>query len=144
MCITNPGGYGLWMERNETNVEVLECIVKKCGGDGIRVAAGASLVATRCEFMENDFGVEVGQQSKAILTDCTMHHNRYDGLFAYNSVVDIHGKATDIHTNGGDGIYATSGAKVQIHLPSTHNTTHDNGEEDRCQDTNATITNVND
>ena len=79
------------------------------------------------------------------MTDYTMHHNRQDGLYVCDfAVVDIHGKATDIHTNGTNGISAYAGAKVQIHLPSTHNTTHDNGDEDRFQEDNATITNVND
>ena len=145
MCITNPDGHGLWMQGSETNVEVLDCIVTKCDDDGIQVTDGASLVATRCEFMENGGGMDVRGQSKAMLTDCTMHHNHYSGLDVYDyAVVDIHGKATDIHTNGADGICALGDAKVQIHLPSTHNTTHDNGDEDRYQNTNGTITNVND
>ena len=74
-----------------------------------------------------------------------MHHNERDGLFTQGTaVVDIHGKATDIFTNGEDGIVAQDGGKVQIHLPSTHNTTHDNEGEDRRQFMNGTITNVND
>ena len=144
LCITHPDGYGLYMQGSETNVEVLDCILKKCEYDGIHVTDGASLVATRCESMENGCGMAVFDQSKAMLTDCTMHHNENDGLFAYNSVVDIHGKATDIHTNGVDGIYAEGDAIVQIHLPSTHNTSHDNGDEDRQTFGTASITNVND
>ena len=144
MCITSPNGYGLYMHGSETNVEVLDCIVKKCDDDGIHVAGGASLVATRCEIMENGCGMAVFGQSKAMLTDCTMHHNESDGLCVDAGVGEIHGKATDIHTNGDMGIYAGSNAKVQIHLPSTHNTSHDNEAEDRQTYNNGTITNVND
>ena len=71
-----------------------------------------------------------------------MHHNSR-GLDARNhAVVDIHGKNTDIHSNTDDGILASSLGKVQIHLPSTHNTSHGNTDLDRYQTTEGTITNV--
>ena len=61
-----------------------------------------------------------------------MHHNAEDGLFAYDhAVVDLHGTKTDIHSNKGHGIRASFRAKVNIHLPSQHNTTHDNVGEGR-------------
>jgi len=73
--------------------------------------------------------------TKARLTDCTMHHNGQDGLFAYDhAVVDLHGTKTDIHSNKRYGIAAFSRAKVNIHLPSQHNTTHDNVRDDRHQE----------
>jgi hypothetical protein len=51
-----------------------------------------------------------------------MHHNGGDGLRALlRAVVDLHGTKTGIHSNTGRGIYA-SGGKVNIHLPSQHNT----------------------
>ena len=64
-----------------------------------------------------------------------MHHNGRDGLYADDhAVVDLHGTNTVIHDNKRDGICATWRAKVNIHLPSQHNTTHGNVREDRHQD----------
>ena len=58
-----------------------------------------------------------------------------DGLLAYDdAVVDLHGTTTDIHFNKSRGIVAQNRAKVNIHLPSQHNTSHDNVSEDRCQE----------
>ena len=72
-----------------------------------------------------------------------MHHNGSSGLFAFNhAVVDLHGTKTDTHSNKGCGIYAISRGKVNIHLPSQHNTSHDNVGEDRRQ-INGSIANIN-
>ena len=49
------------------------------------------------------------------------------------AVVDLHGEATDIHHNNGFGIYARIFAYVKVQLPLQHNTSHDNGKEDREQ-----------
>ena len=71
-----------------------------------------------------------------------MHHN-FRGLYASNlAVVDLYGENTDIHSNTYVGILATSRGKVQIRLPSQHNTSHDNEEEDRFQYAAGTITNA--
>jgi hypothetical protein len=68
------------------------------------------------------------------LKDCKVHHNGETGLRAdVHAVVDLHGTKTDIHSNKGGGIYAGSRGKVNIHLPSQHNTSHDNVGEDRRQ-----------
>ena len=74
-----------------------------------------------------------------------MHHNGYDGLVAYDhAVVDLHGTKTDIHSNKRHGIRASTRAKVNIHLPSQHNTSHDNVREDRYQDSSGgSIANMN-
>ena len=81
--------------------------------------------------------------TKVRFNDCTMHHNGKDGLVAWEHVVvDLHGTKTDIHSNNGYGIQANHLAKVNIHLPSQHNTTHDNGQ-DRYQDRGGSIANVN-
>jgi hypothetical protein len=56
--------------------------------------------------------------------------------------VDLHGTKTDIHSNKRHGIRATSRGKVNIHLPSQHNTSHDNVGEDRSQD-GGSIANIN-
>jgi hypothetical protein len=137
LTITNQSGrYGLELSGSETNVDVLKCIVKECGGDGMCVRTGATVTATQCEFMENvNNGVYCqGPNTKVRLNDCQMHHNDR-GLWAYDhGVVDLHGTKTDIHSNKRHGIYACGRGKVNIHLPSQHNTSHDNVGEDRQQE----------
>ena len=65
-------------------------------------------------------------------------------MFAENrAVVDLHGTKTDIHSNKREGIRATSRVKVNIHLPSQHNTSHDNVGEDRVQEGGGSIANIN-
>ena len=66
------------------------------------------------------------------------------GLYASDrAVVDLHGTKTDIHSNKRNGIIATRNSKVNIHLPSQHNTTHDNGDDNRYQDNGGSIANIN-
>jgi hypothetical protein len=78
------------------------------------------------------------------LNDCTVHHNGRDGLVAWDdAVVDLHGTKTDIHSNKRHGIYADDRAKVNIHLPSQHNTSHDNTLLDRHQQSGGSIANIN-
>ena len=60
-----------------------------------------------------------------------------------NAVVDLHGINTGIHSNKEDGIYASRNAKVNIHLPSQHNTNHDNVEDNRAQANGGSIANIN-
>jgi hypothetical protein len=73
-----------------------------------------------------------------------MHHNGFDGLFAMSdAVVDLHGTKMDIHSNKRYGIWAHGRAKINIHLPSQHNTPHDNVGEDRRQTEGGTIANIN-
>jgi hypothetical protein len=154
---------GLYLHGSETNVDVLKCAVKWCGGDGpgdggMCVYSGATVTATQCEFMGNDYsGVYCdGANTKVRLDDCTVYENAVVGLWANGfersqllstdnpCVVDLHGTKTDIRFNEGNGIYASSRAKVNIHLPSQHNTSHDNGLEDRLQeDDGASIANIN-
>ena len=82
--------------------------------------------------------------TKARLNDCKMHHNRGNGLTAFNdAVVDLHGTKTDIHANKINGISAVNNAKFNIYLPSQHNTTHDNVGEDRVQENGGSIANIN-
>ena len=137
--------HGLWLEGSETNVDVLKCAVKECD-TGMSVYNGATVTATQCEFMENNAnGVSChGANTKARLNDCTMHHNGSDGLNADDhAVVDLHGTKTDIHSNKEHGILAASRGKVNIHLPSQHNTSHDNVGEDRYQQSGGSIANIN-
>ena len=95
--------------------------------------------------MENgDDGVYVeDQNTKLILNNYTMHHNHNNGLYVYDlAVVDLHGENTDVHSNNYYGINAGDHSKVHIHLPSQHNTSHDNGEQDRDQYGGGDINNV--
>ena len=62
----------------------------------------------------------------------------------YESTIHLHGEATAVHSNGVDGIYASSSGKVLIHLPSHHNTSYNNGTDDRHTISGGTITNVDD
>jgi hypothetical protein len=147
LTVTNPTRSGFFLRGSETNVDVLQCVVKKCGGTGMIVSGdGATVTATQCDFMENGGNGVLCQNAntKARLTDCKMHHNGRNGLYAYgDAVVDLHGTKTDIHSNKGNGIAAYIRAKVNIHLPSQHNTSHDNDEEDRCQWRGGSIANIN-
>jgi hypothetical protein len=146
LTLTNQRGYGLQLCGSETTVDVLKCFVKECGGTGMSVYDGATVTATQCELMENGSnGVICGDaNTKARLNDCQMHHNGGAGLVADDhAVVDLHGTKTDIHFNKQFGIFAYDRAKVNIHLPSQHNTTHDNVEEDRVQWGGGSIANIN-
>jgi hypothetical protein len=146
LTITNHGGLGLRLMGSETNVDVLKCAVKECGRTGMCVFDGATVTATQCEYMENrQYGMYCADaNTKARLNDCQMHHNGGDGLWVFDqAVVDLHGTKTDIHSNKGDGIRAWSRAKVNIHLPSQHNTSHDNVKGDRVQVSGGSIANIN-
>ena len=112
----------------------------------MRFFGGATVIATRCDFMENgQFGVACSHaNTKVRLNDSTMHHNVMSGLLAYDhAVVDLHGTKTGIHSNKRDGIWAARNAKVNIHLPSQHNTTHDNLDDNRSQLRGGSIANIN-
>ena len=133
------------LQGSETNVDVLKCVVKECGYTGMFVLDGATVTATQCEFMENGrHGVNCDNaNTKVRLNECQMHQNGIDGLYAYeHAVVDLHGTKTDIHSNKRNGIYADGYVKVNIHLPSQHNTTHDNIGGDRRR-RGGSIANIN-
>jgi len=145
LTITHGGGSGLWLAGSETTVDVLKCVVKECENTGMAVRDGATVTATQCEFMENAYhGVYCyGANTKARLNECKIHHNG-SGLFALGpAVVDLHGTKTDVHSNKSYGIGAGSLAKVNIHLPSQHNTPHGNVGEDRVQNGGGSIANIN-
>ncbi len=152
LTITNRNWHGLYLSGSETNVDVLKCAVKECRYAGMDVGSGATVTATQCEFMATRFneadcgGYGVLCQSantKTRLNDCKMHHNGRYGLCALNhAVVYLHGTKTDIHSNKDCGIGAFHRAKVNIHLPSQHNTSHDNVAE-RFQYNGGSIANIN-
>ena len=146
LCVTNDAGYGLACKGSGTNVDVTECCFKKCRG-GMDVMNGATVTATQCVFMENGCsGVACGgANTKVRLNDSTtIHHNEMHGLYVdKHAVMDLHGTNTDIHSNEGGGIFAYRNGKVNIHLPSQHNTSHDNVREDRYQEEGGSIANIN-
>ena len=159
LAVTNPRGPGFTLRGNETTVDMLKCAVKGCGNDsvivqqlfgqcddGMLVQSGATVTATQCEFMENGGrGVYcTGANTKVRLTDCTMHHNDWHGVIAHcRAVVNLHGTKTDIHSNKQVGICAAIQGKVNIHLPSQHNTSHGNVSGDRHQNSGGSIANIN-
>ena len=146
LTITNPRLCGLYLKGGGTNVDVLKCVVQECGRTGMWVGSGATVTATDSDFMENGAsGVYCDDaNTKARLNDCTMHHNGRDGLTAYSAaVVDLHGTKMDIHSNKEDGISASDRANVNIHLPSQHNTSHDNVRDNRRQQSGSSIANIN-
>ena len=55
----------------------------------------------------------------------------YEGIYLDTSTAHFYGEATAIHSNGDDGIFAASSGKVIIYLPSHHNTSYNNGKQDR-------------
>jgi len=149
LAATNSAGDGLRCDGSGINVDVTECCFKKCQFSGMYVSDGATVTATRCDFMENGHhGVACrGANTKVRLNDTTMHHNGA-GLFAKDhAVVDLHGTKTDIHSNKHSmplyGIGALNNGKVNIHLPSQHNTSHDNEGGNRVQNEGGSIANIN-
>jgi hypothetical protein len=146
LVVTNDAGCGLLCEGSGTNVDATECCFKNCRASGMLVKEGATVTATRCDFMENGHhGVASSRaNTKVRLNDSTMHHNDGYGLGAYNDcAVDLHGTKTAIHSNKQDGLFAIGNAKVNIHLPSQHNTSHDNVGLDRNQFASGSIANIN-
>ena len=146
------GGNGIRM--SNANIELFDVAIDGCGSAGLRIkdpTSDTSVVATRCEFANSNYGAIVGgslQRSTCLITakfnNCLFHDNKCHGIHGYNgSTINLHGEATAIHSNGSGGISAWNYCKVLIHLPSHHNTIY-NEEEDRHTRNGGTITNVED
>jgi len=173
MTVTNIGN-GIRMEGAQVElVDAATSNCTTCG-IYVRNAAGAlsQLVATRCEMSNNgtsgltivnprnnnnnlDNMVSIWAALTApfralipfnvCLKNCIFEGNYVSGiLLEGKGVVNVHGNATAIHSNRWDGIVAVNSAKVFIHLPSHHNTSYNNGREDRLTSRGGTITNVED
>ena len=134
---------------SDAKVELIDIALNGCKSNALNLIPSSTsestctLVATRCEFANNTWGVVVaGSLSAATFKNCVFHNNQY-GLIGSESTIHLHGEATAIHSNGRHGIYAFCYCKVIIHLPSHHNTTYNNGE-DRRTSSGGTITNVED
>ena len=132
-------------------VELFDVLLYACGSAGLRSQNSTSettVVATRCQFANNKYGVLVdGSSTSATFNNCVFNDNEVRGIVgSSNATVHLHGEATAVHSNGKDGIAAYCSGKVIIHLPSHHNTSYNNGDEDRYTGSTweGTITNVED
>ena len=72
-----------------------------------------------------------GTLSSAKFNNCVFNDNKHDGIQVHQSTIHLHGEASALYSNGLRGIYASNSAKVLIHLPSHHNTSYNNGGQDR-------------
>jgi len=149
MTVTNTSQYGCGIRMSNAKVELIDVALKGCQDAGLRIppvsTSETTLVATRCEFANSLFGavVQAGSLTSATFKNCVFHDNEYDGIYGSDkATIHLHGEATAIHSNRTDGIYVQNSAKVLIHLPSHHNTSYNNGQEDRRSLSGGTITNV--
>jgi hypothetical protein len=152
ITVTNKSFSGILLHGGE--VELVDAAVVYCRDTGIRVNNIAStlsqLVATRCEMSNNGAsGLSIYNNNTHIspnvcLKNCISHHNWSNGIdVSDKGVIDVHGDATAIHSNGKHGIFAANSGKVILHLPSHHNTSYNNTRGDRIV-RGGTITNVED
>ena len=136
-------------------VELVDVAIVHCHSFGISARSTATatapsqLAATRCEISNNGgIGLMMNNaHSLGIhirLKNCISHHNLI-GIWADGKgVVHVYGDDTAIHSNEDSGIFAVDSGKVVIHLPSHHNTSYNNGQDDRYTARGGTITNVED
>ena len=133
---------------SNAKVELFDVALKGCRGYALDMPYSTSestVVATRCEFANSRIGVGVsGSSSSATFKNCVFNDNSSDGIWGSRATIHLHGEATAIHSNEIDGIYVQYSGKVIIHLPSHHNTSYNNGDQDRETDYGGTITNVED
>ena len=100
LCLTdvtmkNPSGFGLAADGPGAKMVLESVTVVDCQSDGVHVTEGAKVVATDCQIFQNGrFGMAVwGNKTTARLTNCTIHHNKVDGLSAgFGAVVDLMGE----------------------------------------------------
>jgi len=150
MTVTNTSDNGSGISMRNAKVELIDIALKKCEHAGLHMSyhstSETSVVATRCEFANSKFGAGVfGTLTSATFNNCVFNDNSSDGIrVSFNATTHLHGEATAIHSNGRSGIQAGFYAKVNIHLPSLHNTSYNNGREDRWTMQGGTITNVED
>ena len=135
MTLTIPTGIGLRVEGVEASMEMVGISVKESRYYGLIASSGASVKATQCEFSDNGLdGVAVVEGSKGIFTDCSIHHNRGEGVWAdeEGSLVELRGEQTEIQHNKRNGLFAGSHATISIYIPSRSITAlvHDNDDHD--------------
>ena len=149
MTVTNTtdGGSGIFMR--DAKVELFDVALTGCVFCALGITGATSetsVVATRCEFANSEYGAIVsGSLSSATFNNCVFHDNKYQGIEgSINATIHLYGEATAIHSNRRWGILAETSSKVAIHLPSHHNTSYNNGKEDQKTSEGGTITNVED
>ena len=148
MTLTNTNDCGDGINMSNAKVELFDVAIKKCKSCALFIRTPTSettVVATRCEFANSRNGARVfGSLTSATFKNCVFHDNEEDEIHGSSSTIHLHGEATAIHSNKGQGISAWSSGKVILHLPSHYNTSYNNGEGDRETISGGTITNVED
>jgi len=145
MTVTNPSGAGMII--NDAEVELSDIVIENCEKYALNIRAGdnSTLVARRCEFQECQGGLASYHNTISHFHDCTFHAHNVFGLYVVHlSIVHLYGESTAVHSNRNNGIHAQGSGKVIIHLPSHHNTSYNNGGQDRHTAQGGTITNVED
>jgi len=101
MTVTNTSQYGDGIYIRNAKVELSDVALKGCDGTALYIPNSTSettVVATRCEFANSKFGAGVfGSLTSATFNNCVFHDNDYDGIYASQSTVHLHGEATAVH-----------------------------------------------
>ena len=130
LTMKSASGFGVVASGAGTEIVLKKMTVEECQETGVGVDDGAQLVATECHFHQNGSGVGVdGSTTTARLTNCTSHHNKYDGVLADDgAVVDLMGEQTSVHDNEGNGLHACyrasayqDGAAINVYQPCVLN-----------------------
>ena len=155
MTVTNTSDNGRGIYMSNATVELMDVALKGCSASALIIPTSSSLttvVATHCEFANSHIGAFVygnlwrgpSNLTSATFKNCVFNDNTYCGIYGEDTAkIHLHGEATKIHSNHWLGICADS-AKVVIHLPSHHNTSYNNKDDDRYTIKGGTITNVED
>jgi hypothetical protein len=138
LTMKSASGRGVVASGAGTEIVLKKMTVEECQSDGVLVNEGAQLVATECHFHQNGGnGVYVnGSTTTAHLTNCTSHHNKYDGVSALSgAVVDLMGEGTSVHDNEGNGLSAYyDGSTINVYQPCVLNDmSHGNKRQNICE-----------
>jgi len=146
MTVTNTSEDGCGIYMTDANVALFDVALKGCDNVALNLSHSSEtiVVATRCEFANSKFGAIVeGSLTSATFKNCVFHDNEMFGIYGLSSAtIHMYGESTAIRLNKKCGIYAYNSCKVLIHLPSHHNTSYNNGQQDRYARNGGTITNV--
>jgi len=82
MTVTNTSDFGCGISMSNAKVELMDIALKGCGDSALFIPDSTSetaVVATRCEFANNDYGAFVeGSLISATFNNCVFHDNKYD------------------------------------------------------------------
>jgi len=125
LTMKSSSGIGLVASGAGTKVILKNVTMEECLIYGVSVRDGAKFVATGCHFHQNGgSGVSVADSTTTVrLTNCTSHHNKYDGVRAFSgAVVDLMGEGTSVHDNERHGLYACHrGTTINVYQPCVLN-----------------------